>query len=83
MRNLVRPNILTVKPYTPGKPIEEVQRELGLKEVIKLASNESCLGPSPKAVAAIRKALKNINRYPDASSYYLKKKLARFCFHAV
>lgn len=78
MRNIVRPNILSVKPYTPGKPIEEVQRELGLKGVIKLASNESCLGPSPRAVEAIRKNLKNINRYPDASSFYLKKKLAKF-----
>ncbi|MBI4335695.1 MAG: histidinol-phosphate transaminase, partial [Candidatus Omnitrophica bacterium] len=61
----------------PGKPIEEVQRELGLKEVIKLASNENALGPSPKAVAAIRKNLKNINRYPDSASYYLKRGLSK------
>ena len=77
MRKLVKPNILNVKNYTPGKPIEEVRRELGLKEVIKLASNENCLGPSPKAVSAIRSNLKNINRYPDASCFYLKKKLAK------
>lgn len=76
MKNLVRPNILNVKNYVPGKPIEEVQRELGLKSVIKLASNENCFGPSPKAVAAIRKNLKNINRYPETSSFYLRKKLA-------
>jgi len=69
---------LNVKNYVPGKPIEEVQRELGLKNVIKLASNENCLGPSPKAVAAIKKNLNKINRYPDASSFYLKKRAAKF-----
>lgn len=78
MENLVRKNILNVKPYVPGKPIEEVQRELGLDDVIKLASNENCLGPSPKALKAIRKSFNNVNRYPDASSFYLKKKMARF-----
>jgi len=78
MKNLVRKNILGVKQYVPGKPIEEVQRELGLKEVIKLASNENCLGPSPKALAAVRKNLANINRYPDASSFYLRKKMSKF-----
>lgn len=78
MKNIVRQNILKVKPYTPGKPIEEVQRELGLKEVIKLASNEHYLGPSPKALGAIKRNLKNINRYPDASSFYLKRKAAKF-----
>ncbi|MCX5686243.1 MAG: histidinol-phosphate transaminase [Candidatus Omnitrophica bacterium] len=77
MRNLVRPNILNVKNYVPGKPIEEVQRELGLKDIIKLASNENCLGPSPKAIAAIKRVLKNVNRYPDSSSYYLRKKVAK------
>ena len=55
MKKIVRQNILDVKPYVPGKPIEEVKRELGLKDVIKLASNECYLGPSPKAVAAIKK----------------------------
>ncbi len=77
MRNLVRQNILSVKQYTPGKPIEEVKRELGLKEVIKLASNENCLGASPKALAAIRGALKEINRYPDSLSFYLRKKISK------
>ncbi|MDD5428260.1 MAG: histidinol-phosphate transaminase [Candidatus Omnitrophica bacterium] len=76
MKNLVKPNILKVKKYVPGKPVEEVERELGLKNVVKLASNENCFGPSPLAVAAIRKALRGINRYPDSSSFYLKKKLA-------
>lgn len=78
MERLVRRNILNIKHYVPGKPIEEVQREFNLKDVIKLASNENCLGPSPKALRAIRKSLKDINRYPDASSFYLKRKMALF-----
>ena len=78
MRSLVRQSILSVKHYVPGKPIEEVQRELGLKEVIKLASNENCMGPSPKAIEAIRKNLANVNRYPDAQSFALRKKMAKF-----
>ena len=73
---LVRKNIQELSPYIAGKPIEETKRELGLKEVIKLASNENPLGPSPKAIAAIRNALKGINRYPDSNSFYLKSKLA-------
>lgn len=76
MNKLARSDILKVKPYEPGKPIEEVQRELGLKTVIKLASNENPLGPSPKAVEAIRRALSNLNRYPDGNCFYLKQKLA-------
>lgn len=76
MKSRIRQNLLNVKNYVPGKPIEEVQRELGLKEVIKLASNENCFGPSPKALAAIRANLKNIHRYPDSLSFYLRKKLA-------
>jgi len=78
MKNLVKPNILNVKNYVPGKPIEEVERELGLKNVIKLASNENCFGPSPMALDAIRKVLRNINRYPDSASFYLRKKLSEF-----
>ncbi len=78
MKRQVRPNILDVKQYVPGKPIEEVQREIGLKEVMKLASNENCLGSSPKALAAIKKNIGRINRYPDASSFYLRRKLAKF-----
>jgi histidinol-phosphate aminotransferase len=63
-------------PYTPGKPIWEVQRELGLKEVIKLASNENPLGPSPKAIAAITQELKELHRYPDADASKLKQAIA-------
>ena len=73
-----RPNIDSIRPYKPGKPIEQVVRELGLKgSVDKLASNENPLGPSPKALAALRKELRNIYYYPEDSCYYLRERLAR------
>lgn len=78
MRELVPPNIQTLKPYTPGKPIEETERELGITNIIKLASNENSLGPSKKAVQAAINALSNIQLYPDANGYYLKEKLSGF-----
>jgi histidinol-phosphate aminotransferase len=64
--------------YQPGRPIEEVARELGLPpdEIIKLASNENPLGPSKKAVAAMRDAIRNVQLYPDGNAFYLKEKLA-------
>ncbi len=66
-----------ISPYVPGKPIEEVSRELDLKgPIIKLASNENPLGTSPLAVRAIRRALRESNLYPDDTCFYLKKKLA-------
>jgi histidinol-phosphate aminotransferase len=65
----------SVIPYQPGKPVEEVERELGIRAV-KLASNENPLGPSPLAVEAARRALGEANRYPDGGSYYLREKLA-------
>jgi len=77
-RRLVSENIETLMPYTPGKPIEETERELGISNIIKLASNENSLGPSKKAIRAIKNALKNLHLYPDANCYYLKEKLARF-----
>jgi histidinol-phosphate aminotransferase len=70
--------ITDLVPYPPGKPIEEVEREYGIKGPIKLASNENPLGPSPRAQEAICKALSSIHRYPDGSCYYLKKKLSQF-----
>jgi histidinol-phosphate aminotransferase len=73
---LVRKNIKNTTPYIAGKPIEETKRELGLKEVIKLASNENPLGPSPKAAKAIRRTVPVINRYPDSNGFYLKEKIA-------
>ncbi len=67
-----------ISPYKPGKPIEEVARELGLKgEIIKLASNENPLGPSPLAIQAIKRAIKESNLYPDDNCFYLKEKLAK------
>jgi histidinol-phosphate aminotransferase len=66
-----------LKPYVPGKPIEEVKREYGLDDVIKLASNENPLGTSPKAIAAMEAALTGVNVYPDGQSYELRQALAR------
>lgn len=76
MRLALKKAILNVKPYVPGKPINEVKRELGLKDVIKLASNESPYPPSPKVLKAIQEALKELNRYPDGNCYCLRQKLA-------
>jgi len=78
VKELVRNSVLNVKPYVAGKPIEETKRQLGLSDVVKLASNENPFGPSPRAVGAIKKCLCEINRYPDAQGYYLKKRLARY-----
>lgn len=71
-----RKNILSIKPYVPGKPIDEVKRELKIENVIKLASNENPWGPSPLAVATIVQQAKNVHLYPDGDAYYLKQKLA-------
>ncbi len=76
--SLLRKNLLKINPYEAGKPIEEIKRELGLREVIKLASNENPLGPSPKAIEAVRRSLSSVNRYPDSNGFYLKKRLAKF-----
>lgn len=65
-----------IRPYVPGKPIEEVQREYGLTDVIKLASNENPLGPSPKVLAALQAALPELNYYPDAQAYALTRAIA-------
>ncbi len=75
---LSHPYIQNLKPYQPGKPIEEVQRELGISDVIKLASNENPLGPSPFATQAAVEAMKKIALYPDPSGYELKHQLAEF-----
>jgi histidinol-phosphate aminotransferase len=74
---MINRKILEITPYQPGKPIEEVRRQLGLKEVIKLASNENPLGPSPKAVSAIKQSLAKINRYPEGSCFYLRHRLSK------
>jgi histidinol-phosphate aminotransferase len=72
----VRANVLGMNPYTPGKPIEDVKRELGLTHVVKLASNENPLGPSPKAVAAVQAMAAQMHLYPDASSLDLRQAIA-------
>ncbi len=74
---LVPKYINELSPYTPGKPIDEVKRELGLEKITKLASNENPLGPSPLALEAIRKAEERLHRYPDASGFKLRQKLAQ------
>jgi histidinol-phosphate aminotransferase len=75
-QDLVLPSVAALAPYEPGKPIEELQRELGINEPVKLASNENPLGPSPRAIEAIKAALPELNRYPDGASYELRKKIA-------
>lgn len=75
INELLPPWSSRIRPYPPGKPLEEVERELG-HSAIKLASNENPYGASPKAVEAIQKSLRNINLYPDGNGYYLRKKLA-------
>ncbi|HTL47692.1 MAG TPA: histidinol-phosphate transaminase [Verrucomicrobiae bacterium] len=64
-----------IHPYKPGKPIKEVERELGLRNVIKLASNENPLGPSRKALWAMRRAIREAHLYPEGSGFYLVKRL--------
>ncbi len=76
MKKMARRGIEDLVPYPPGKPIEELERDLGIQGSIKLASNENPLGPSPRAVDAIRRKLGTLNRYPDGSGYYLKSKLS-------
>lgn len=81
---MIRPPdyISSIKPYVPGKPVEELERELGIKGSVKLASNENPLGPSALAMQAVRDAVlsadlsSSLNRYPDGSGYYLTKSLS-------
>lgn len=76
MRPLVTPTIESLVPYEAGKPVEELARELGVADAVKLASNENPLGPSPRALEAVRQALPDLHRYPDAATYALREKLA-------
>jgi histidinol-phosphate aminotransferase len=71
-----RPSVNALQPYQPGKPVEDVQRELGLARVIKLASNEGPFGPLPAALEAIERASRDLNRYPDGGAYRLHAALA-------
>ncbi|UCG13756.1 MAG: histidinol-phosphate transaminase [Deltaproteobacteria bacterium] len=73
----VSDNIAELQPYPPGKPLEELEREYGISDSIKLASNENPLGSSPRALEAVRIHLENLRRYPDGSGFYLKQRLSR------
>ena len=77
MKISIPENILSIKPYKPGKPLEELEREYGIAKSIKLASNENPLGPSPMAVKAMQGALGKLNRYPDGSGFDLIKKVSQ------
>jgi histidinol-phosphate aminotransferase len=74
--DIIKPHIRDLEPYQPGKPVEELERELGIGDAIKLASNESPIGPSAKALDAVRAALDGIHRYPDGASFALREKLS-------
>jgi histidinol-phosphate aminotransferase len=74
--SLATPGVQQLKPYLPGKPVEELERELGISGSIKLASNENPLGPSAKAIAAIQKHSSSVNYYPDGGGFRLSKRLA-------
>jgi histidinol-phosphate aminotransferase len=74
--SLIRPALAALVPYEPGKPVEEVQRSLGLERVVKLASNEGPYGPFPEAQEAIARAALELNRYPDGGSWRLRAALA-------
>lgn len=79
MKLQIPQNIADITPYPPGKPIEELEREYGISDSIKLASNENPFGPSPLALQAIVTALGNLHRYPDGSGYYLTEAISRHC----
>lgn len=74
--DLAVPGVRELRPYTPGKPIDELEREYGVTGSIKLASNENPLGASPGALAAVRDALEDVWLYPDANGFHLKSALA-------
>ena len=71
------PGVQKLLPYPPGKPISELQRELGIHDIVKMASNENPLGPSPKALQAMRATMDDLALYPDGSAFTLKKALSR------
>lgn len=73
---LAVPGVRRLRPYEPGKPIEELKREYGVKDIIKLASNENPLGPGVEVVEALKKEARNVARYPDGNGFALKAALA-------
>ena len=78
MSALVIPSIESLVPYEGGKPVEELARELGVHDAIKLASNENPLGPSPLAIAAAERELREVHRYPDGTAFRLRERIAAF-----
>lgn len=75
--SLATKGVQALSPYQAGKPIDELKREYGVSDVIKLASNENPLGPSPKVLAAIKNELTDLSRYPDGNGFDLKAVLAK------
>ncbi|MDH3832324.1 MAG: histidinol-phosphate transaminase, partial [Gammaproteobacteria bacterium] len=75
--NLATPGIQALQPYLPGKPVAELEREYGITDAVKLASNENPFGPSPLALAAAREVLEDLGRYPEGSGWLLAGRLAR------
>jgi len=81
LKDLVKENVYKLRPYIPGKPVEILERQLGVKNALKFASNENPLGPSPLALKALRESNHLLNRYPDSSSHFLRERLGeRFGF---
>jgi histidinol-phosphate aminotransferase len=76
LKKLINTGILNLSPYQPGKPVEDLERELGIKNAIKLASNENPMGPSPLALKAADKILSGIHRYPDGNALRLKEAIS-------
>jgi len=74
---LVSEGIKQITPYVPGKPLEELEREYGVVGAVKMASNENPLGPSPRAIKALKGCLSAIHQYPDANSHALKEMLSK------
>jgi histidinol-phosphate aminotransferase len=74
---LAAPGIFELKPYVPGKPVSELERELGIRDAVKLASNENPLGPSPRARQAAIEAMEDLGRYPDGGAFALRAALAQ------
>ena len=76
IKDLINSSIKSLTPYEPGKPIEDLEREYGIKNAVKLASNESPLGPSPKVLTALEEVISGVHRYPDGNGFRLKEALS-------
>lgn len=76
IKDLINSSVKSLTPYEPGKPIEDLEREYGIKNAVKLASNESPLGPSPKVLTALEEVISGVHRYPDGNGFRLKEALS-------